>query len=233
MNDQHSFKNIACSDRLQKNSPEDDQSTPKVCMNNVEYFILFLPLGPTTAVQTPPIPTQPSAIVLNTPARVLIPPGDFWVTALPVNTHQYVQLNLTIPLRSNFAIFGQRRAPPTHTEYDFVRVHAGSRWHDTGRGKRDLHGENDQFVNEQRSRRSVIEKSFQMKRANVVRKPEILKGIDRSKRSNVLPDTTLSFIEEMVPGLWFIGVYNDGESREEVELEISDRGKLAELCSYK
>ena len=28
MNDQHSFKNIACSDRLQENSPDDDQNTP-------------------------------------------------------------------------------------------------------------------------------------------------------------------------------------------------------------
>ena len=28
MNDQHSFKNIACSHRLQDNSPEDDQCTP-------------------------------------------------------------------------------------------------------------------------------------------------------------------------------------------------------------
>ena len=168
--------------------------------------------GPTTAVQTPPLPTQPSGVALNTPTRVLIPASDFWVAALPVNTQQYVQLNLTIPLRSNFAIFGQRRAAPTHTEYDFVRVHAGSRWHDTVRGKRDLSPERD-------GKRSWS------KLEEAVRKQEEGVKVERTKRSNVLPDTTLSFIEEMVPGLWFIGVYNDGEAQEEVVLEISDRGK--------
>ncbi|XP_038057022.1 teneurin-3-like isoform X1 [Patiria miniata] len=169
---------------------------------------------PTTAAPTQPQPTQPSAIALNAPSRVLIPPGDFWVSALPINTQQYVQLNLTIPLRSNFAIFGQRRAPPTHTEYDFVRVHAGSRWHDTQRGKRDVHDERKQFVLDGRKGR---------KHHDVIIKEDFLKGFDRSRRSSVLPDTTLSFIEEMVPGLWFVGVYNDGEATEEVALEVSDR----------
>ncbi|XP_022084804.1 teneurin-3-like isoform X2 [Acanthaster planci] len=167
---------------------------------------------PTTAAPTQPQPTQPSAIALNAPSRVLIPPGDFWVSALPINTQQYVQLNLTIPLRSNFAIFGQRGAPPTHTEYDFVRVHAGSRWHDTQRGKRDIHSERDRFVPDNKKGR---------KRHDMIIQEDFL--FDRSKRSSVLPDTTLSFIEEMVPGLWFVGVYNDGDATEEVELQVSDR----------
>ena len=166
-----------------------------------------------------------------------VPPGRFVVTEMQVDTPQYVQFNLSLPKQSHFALYGSRGTIPSHTVHDFVQVYAGDPWSSSVRTRR-----SDDSTADKLYARSSKVKSWDrtyrdgIRTAHGASKREAASGMGAGgslsdgmiqivKRSNDIGQGMLTFVRHLDAGTWYMGMFNDGDQPEDVQLSMDEEGQ--------
>ncbi|XP_006815600.1 teneurin-3-like [Saccoglossus kowalevskii] len=173
-------------------------------------------------------PTVSPVFLTGQSVQKLVPPGKYFRTILYIKTAKYVEFNLSVPNDSQLVMYGKKGDEPTHTKFDFMQVFEKSL-------NRDYENEQERQTRSGEQVYDPIPETlrFQFQNRKDLRKRDLTEGIretiesklflnSRRRRSTSTTVNSEIFTHYMLPGHWYLAVFNDGSTPQQIILNANN-----------
>jgi len=148
---------------------------------------------------------NPAEIIWGQVLSRRIEPYSYWTLELNMKDSAYVNLNLTFPWGSNWALLFRKNALPSITQHDFIKVVKNGRIEHRRHVKRDVHSQSSPSSLYQQSQSSTTALLLFTTNETLLHNS----SSRRHKRDSFVDQSDILFSEYLDSGKWFLRLFND------------------------